>query len=163
MKKLMLLAMMAFFTVTALVGPSLFHANDAKAQLVVTLKPEAANDTLTDADTATIYINATARSTGDTLSTSVVDGSARSVTIYGKTVSGNPSSSRAYLKASVDGVNYTTLDSLVFTNTTYNFKTFPLRSNSGAGDLLYRTWRVDFYNAPTSVVVPKVYYLRRSN
>ncbi len=159
MKKFILLALMAL-TVSVIV-PTIFKSNEAKAQLVTTLKPEAANDTLTNADTAIVYLNATARSTGDTVSSSVLDNIARSVMIYGKTVSGNPSSSRAYLQGTVDGTNYTTLDSLVFTNTTYNYKTIGLRSTSG--DLLYKTYRVAFYNAATSVVVPKLYYLRRSN
>ncbi|MBE2229944.1 MAG: hypothetical protein IAE96_04785 [Chitinophagaceae bacterium] len=159
MKKFILLVLLTF-TVSAIL-PTLFKVNEAKAQLVTTLKPEAANDTLTNADTAIVYLNATARSTGDTLSSSVLDNIARSVTIYGKTVSGNPSNSRAYLQGSVDGTNYTTLDSLVFTNTTYNYKTYALRASNG--DLLYKTYRVAFYNAPTSVVVPKLYYLRRSN
>jgi len=158
MKKLFLIATLVF--TASMLAPVLFHANDAKAQIVVTLKPEAANDTLTNADTAIVYINATARSTGDTVSSSILDNIARSITMYGKTVSGNPSSSRAYLQATVDGSNYTTLDSLVFTNTTYNYKTVSLRSS---GDLLYKTYRVVFYNAATSVVVPKLYYLRRSN
>jgi len=159
MKNFLLIAALIF--TASFVAPSLFNSNEASAQLVTTLSPEAANDTLTNADTAYVYLKATHTSTGDTLSTSVVDNIARSVTLYGKTVSGNPSSSRAYLQATVDGTNYTTLDSLVFTNTTYNYKTISLRSSSG--DLLFKTYRVAFYNAATSVVVPKVYYLRRSN
>jgi hypothetical protein len=147
-------------TVT-IVLPTLIGQNKAKAQLVTTLKPEAANDTLTNADTAIVYLNATARSTGDTLSSSVLDNIARSVTIWAKTVSGTPTSSKAYLQGTNTGSDWSTIDSLTFSATTYNFKTFPLRHANG--DLLYKTMRVAFYNAATSVVIPKVYYLRRSN
>lgn len=159
MKKFILLALVAL-TVSVVI-PTVLKSNDTAAQLVTTLKPEAANDTLTNADTAIIYLNATARSTGDTLSSSVVDNIARSVTIWAKTVSGTPTSSKAYLQGTNNSSEWTTIDSLTFSATTYNHKTFPLRHTNG--DLLYIKYRVAFYNAATSVVVPKVYYVRRSN
>lgn len=159
MKKFIFLALLTF-TVSAIL-PTLFNANEAKAQLVTTLKPEAANDTLTNTDTAIVYLNATARSTGDTLSTSVLDNIARSVTASAKKVSGTLSTSKIYLQATVDGINYSTLDSLVSFNSAENVKTFDLRSSSGG--LLYKTYRLYFLSAGTCVWVPKGYLLRRSN
>lgn len=159
MKRFLLLAVMVFAVSAVL--PLLFKSNQANAQLVTILTPEAANDTLTNTDTAYVYIKATHTSTGDTLSTSVVDNIARSVTIWSKKVSGTPSSCRAYLQGTVDGTNYTTLDSLVVGTNTYSYQTYNLRSSTG--DLLYKTYRVYFLAAGTAVTVPKVYYLRRSN
>lgn len=152
-----LIALLAF----TLVAPVAFETNEAKAQLVTTLKPEAANDTLTNADTAYIYLSATARSTGDTVSTSTLDNISRSVTLSSKRVSGDPSSARVYLQASVTGNSWTTLDSLVIhASNTYTEKTVALRSS---GDLLFKTYRLYCLSAGTAVWIPKGYLLRRSN
>jgi len=159
MKKLF--AVIGLFAFFAVVAPSVLKTNEANSQLVTTLKPEAANDTLTNADTGYIYLSATARSTGDTVSTSTLDNIARSITMSAKKVSGDPSSARIYLQGTVDGTNYTTLDSLVIANQTNNVKTVALRSSDGS--LLYKTYRLYCLSAGTCVWVPKGYLLRRSN
>lgn len=159
MKKLF--AVIGLFALFAFVAPTVFKANEAKSQLVTTLKPEAANDTLTNTDTAIIYLSATARSTGDTVSTSTLDNIARSITMSGKKVSGTATSSKIYLEATVDGITYTKLDSLTLGSGTENVKTVSLRDSSG--NLLYKTYRLYCLSAGTCVWVPKGYLLRRSN
>lgn len=159
MKKLF--AVIGLFAFFAVVAPSVLKTNEAKSQLVTTLKPEAANDTLTNTDTAYIYLSATARSTGDTVSTSTLDNIARSITMSGKKVSGTATSSKIYLQATVDGINYTSLDSLTLGSGTENVKTVSLRDSSGS--LIYKTYRLYCLSAGTCVWVPKGYLLRRSN
>lgn len=159
MKKI--LALCAIFSLLAFLAPTVIPGNEAKAQLVTVLKPHAAKDTLTNADTAYIYLSPTSRATGDTVSTSVLDNISRSITLSGKKVSGNTSTSKIYLQATVDGTNYTTLDSLSLANQTENAKTINLRTSDGS--LIYKTYRLYCLSAGTCVWVPKGYLLRRSN
>jgi hypothetical protein len=159
MKKLF--AVIGLFALFAVVLPSMEKSNQANAQIVTTLTPEAANDSLTNTDTAVIYLKATHTSTGDTASNSVLDNISRSITISYKKVSGDPSSVRGYLQGTVDNVNWTTLDSLVVANQTENVKTVSLRATNG--DLLFWKYRIQFLASGTQVGVPKGYLLRRSN
>lgn len=157
MKKLfaaLLLALIASFAV-----PTISESNHAKAQLVTMLKPPAAKDTLTNTDTTVIYLG-TSQQAAET-STTLVDNISRSVQLYGLKRSGNVGSSKIYLQATLDGTNYVTLDSLIFTDQSVNFKVVGLRDASGS--LLYKTYRLYCLSAGTCTWEPRAYFFRRSN
>lgn len=160
MKKLF--AITGLFALFAFVAPAVLKTNEAAAQIRTTLTPHAAKDTLTNTDTAYVYLKATHTSTGDTASTtSLLDNISRSVTLSMKKVSGTPTSCRAYLQGTVTGNSWTTIDSLVVANQTTNEKTVNLRTSDGS--LIYYIYRVYFLSAGTAVTVPQAILLRRSN
>jgi hypothetical protein len=159
MKKFILLTLLAF--AASFVLPSFFETNEAKAQLVTTLIPIAANDTLTDTDSAWVYI-ATTTANAQTFSTSgsVADNISRAVTVRITKIDGTVAGS-ASLQGSNDGVNWETIGTaLTLTNVADQVKTFDMRSS---GSLIFKYYRAQFLSSGTNRQIPKVYFLRRSN
>lgn len=160
MKKLF--AVIGLFALFAFVAPTVFKNNEAKAQLVTTLTPIAANDTLTNADTAWVYITtSTAHSQTFSANNSVADNISVSVTVRAIKVSGTVAGSVTF-EGSNDGTNWETIGTaLTLSNVADQVKTFDMRSTSGK--LIYKHYRAVFISSGTNVHIPKVYYLRRSN
>jgi len=160
MKKLFLLSAL-FAALAMFVIPAATHSNEAKAQLINTLIPIAANDTLTNTDTAWVYIttNVTGSQTFST-NNSVADNISRSITVRVIKVSGTVAGSVSF-EGSNDATNWEGIGTaLTLTNVADQVKTFAMRSS---GDLLYKYYRAVFLCSGTNVQIPKVYYVRRSN
>jgi hypothetical protein len=153
MKKFLCIASMLF--IASAIIPSLSRTNGAHAQIVTTLTPTAADDTLTNADTANIYISTALGST----TTAVADNISRSVEVLLTKLSGTAAGS-AKLQGTIDGTNWVTIATDTFTNVTSNVFVYAMRSN---GDLLYKQYRVQVITSGTVSAIPKVYFLRRSN
>lgn len=160
MKRLLLFAVMALFVSAVL--PTIFGSNEAKAQIVTTLTPIAANDTLTDTDTAWVYITTNSNASKTFSSTnSVADNISRAITVRVTKVSGTVAGSATF-SGSNDAVNWETIGTaLTLTDVAEQVKTFDMRT--AGGDMLYKYFRVVFLCSGTNVHIPKVYYLRRSN
>lgn len=160
MKKL--LAVIGLLTLFAFVAPTVFKSNEAKAQLVTTLTPIAADDTLTNADTAHVYICTSSTASKTFSSTaSVADNISVSVTAKLVRVSGTAAGT-VTLKGSNDGSNWETVGSAyTITNSATQVKTFELRGSSGR--LNFKYYDVEIISSGTNVQVPTVYLLRRSN
>ena len=159
MKNLLISGLLAIFTL--LVLPAIFENNEAKAQLVTTLTPIAANDTLTTADTAWVYVTTNSiNSKTFSSSGSVADNISRSVTAKITKVSGTVAGTFTF-EGSTDGINWETIGSAyTITNTTGDqVKNFAMRSS---GDLLFTYYRGVFLMSG-GVSIPKLLYLRRSN
>ncbi len=154
MKKFLLLAVLACTCI--LVIPTLTQSNEAKAQIVTTLTPIAANDTLTDADTAYIYI-----STGLGSNTSAVaDNISRSIEILTTKLTGTAAGSVA-LQGTIDGTNWVTISTDTMTTSTTQVFVYGMRNS--VGDLQFKQYRGRVITSGTVTLIPKVYYLRRSN
>jgi hypothetical protein len=117
-----------------------------KAQIVKTLTISAADDTLVNADTATVSLPVVSNSVSATANLEKVSG-----TVAGK----------IYLEASVDGSTYDRLDSLTLANVATNNKTFNLRSSNG--HLIYASYRLSFITSGTQASKPKAYATRRED
>lgn len=149
------------FIATAVV-PSLFKSNEAKSQIVTTLTPIAANDTLTNTDTAWVYVTTSLTHSKTFSSTnSVADNISRSVTARVIKVSGTVAGTFT-LEGSNDATNWETISSAyTVTNVADQVKTFDLRS--AGGDLLFKYFRGVFISSGTNVQIPTLLYNRRSN
>lgn len=150
------------FTLTAgFILPAVTGADKASAQIVTTLTPIAANDTLTNADTALFYIctNATAAATFSSTN-SIADNISRSIGIRLTRLSGTAAGSATFA-GSIDATNWTTINTDTFTNGAENSLVYNMRASSG--DLLYKYYRVTVITSGTVSAIPRVYYLRRSN
>jgi hypothetical protein len=135
------------FALLLLVGIVAFTSqtfNPIQAQIVTTVK--ATKDTLTNADTA--YVNFS------------VTNLAKSVEAHVTKVSGTVAG-KVYFQATVDGTNYTTIDSLTLADQSVNYKVFPLHASNGR--LTYATYRFSIYESGTCKSAPKGYLLRRSD
>lgn len=154
MKRNIIFLLFSFLLCT--IVPSLPESNQAKAQIVTTLVPIAANDTLTDADTAWVYIS----TAGGSTTTGVADNISRSIQIVLTRLSGTAAGSFT-LEGTIDGTNYITIATDTFTNAVTNTKSYSLRNS--VGDLQYKIFRGVFITSGTVSAIPKVYYLRRSN
>jgi hypothetical protein len=140
--------------------PTILQTNESKAQLVTALKPEAANDTLTTTDTAWIYLHTPAATNGDTARASIVDNIGRAVQANITKVTGTVAGTVSF-DGSIDGTNWDVISTYTITNTSgTQIKVFPLRNANG--DLLYKHMRLVFI-VSGGTVVPKAYYIRRSN
>jgi hypothetical protein len=159
MKKFLILSLM-FATIATLVIPTVTHTNDAKAQIVRTLTPAAAKDTLTNGDTAYIYLAGAVGATGS-VTTNVLESDGRSVEAYLKKVSGTPAGSVA-LEGTVDGTNWKQISTDTFTNTTTQIFVYDVRS-SASTSMIYKQYRLVFITSGTVVCVPKAYVLRRQS
>ena len=160
MKKLLLLSMLAILA--SFIVPTVTKTNEASAQMITVLTPIAANDTLTNADTAWVYIvpNATASKTFSSTN-SVADNISRSITVRVIKVSGTVAGTVA-LEGSNDATNWEAIGTaLTLTNVADQVKTFDMRSSSN--NLIFNYYRAVFTESGTNVVIPKVYLLRRSN
>lgn len=159
MKKLILFALLAF--TTAIITPTIFKSDQAQAQIVNVLTPVAANDTLTNTDTAWVWItiDPTYSKTFSTTG-SITDNIGRSITVRVTKVSGTVAGTVA-LQGSNDATNWETIGTaLTLTNVADQVKTFDMRSG---GVLIYKYYQALFLCSGTNVQIPKVYYLRRSN
>jgi hypothetical protein len=154
MKKFLFISCMLF--IASAIVPSLSRTNAAQAQIVTTLTPTAADDTLTNGDTANIYISTGLGST----TTAVADNISRSIEILVTKLSGTAAGS-VKLQGTVDGTNWVTISTDTLTNTTSNVFVYNMRASSG--DLLYKQYRAQVITSGTVSAIPKVYYLRRSN
>jgi hypothetical protein len=152
MKKILSLLLLA--TLFLIVLPSV--TEKANAQIVTTLTPTAADDTLTNADTANVYISAGLGST----TTAIADNISRSVECLLTKLSGTAAGS-VKLQGTIDGTNWVTISSDTFTNITANVFVYEMRTTPG--NLIYKQYRVQFITSGTVSAIPKVYYLRRSN
>ncbi len=153
MKKLHLLIAAILLLAISFVAPTQANAQDVK-----TIIPTPADDTLTNADTATVYISNATSGVGS-VSTAVAESSARSVECLLTKLSGTAAGS-VKLQGSVDGTNYITISTDTFTNITSNVFVYSMRSSTG--DLIYKQYRVQFITSGTVSAIPKVYYLRRN-
>lgn len=154
MKKFFLLAILAC-TVSVL-APTLFESNDAKAQIVTTLTPIAANDTLTNADTAWIYIS----TAGGSVTTGVADNISRSVQFLFTKLSGTAAGSFT-LEGTIDGTNWVAISTDTLTDVTSNVKVYSVRDSGG--QLLFKQLRGVIITSGTVTGIPKIHLLRRSN
>lgn len=155
MKRSILLLL--FGITLGIAAPTLLHTNESKAQLVYTLTPTAANDTLTDTDTALIYINTSSGSN----SSAIADNISRSITARVIKIDGTVSGTITF-QGTVDGTNWQTIDTVV-TLTTAADQAYTITMRDAGGSLLFHKYRVMFLTDGTEHVIPKVYYLRRSN
>lgn len=160
MKKL--IALLTITLAVFIAAPSLLNTNEAKAQLITTLTPIAVNDTLTNADTAWVYITTTSTHAQTfSSSSSIADNISAAVTVRVTKVSGTVAGSVTF-SGSNDGTNWETIGTaLTLTDVADQVKTFDMRSTSGR--LIYKYYRAVFIGSGTNVHVPRVYYLRRSN
>lgn len=159
MKKTLFLSLM---TIALFAMPAVFKSNEAKGQLTTVLTPIAANDTLTNTDTAWVYVttNSTASKTFSSTA-SVTDNISRSVTVRVVKVSGTVAGS-VTVQGSNDATNWETVGSaLTLTDVADQVKTVELRSLSN--NLIFKYYRALFLCSGTNVHIPSVYYLRRSN
>lgn len=154
MKKSILFAILAI--ALSFVIPAVVHTNEAKAQIVMTLTPVAADDTLTNADTATVYIS----TAGGTVSTGVADNISRSVEFRFTKLSGTPAGSFT-LYGTIDGTNWVSISTDTLTNSTENVKVYSMRNS--VGDLAFKQYKGVFITSGTVSGIPRLYYLRRSN
>lgn len=159
MKKILAIATLMLF---AFIAPVITHQSEAKAQLTTVLTPIADNDTLTNTDTAWVYITTSTTASQTFSSTaSIADNISAAVTLRITKVSGTVAGT-ATLEGSNDATNWETIGSAyTVTNVADQVKTFDLRSSSGR--LIYKYYRCVFISSGTNVQIPKVYYLRRSN
>ena len=140
MKKLLFLAIAAF-TFTAIV-PTVFKANEAKAQIVRTITIAAADDTLTNTDTAHVTLS--------------FDQSWKSVEAWVKEVSGTTGGKVYFQGEYLHGSEYNNLDSLILTDvTTAQYKLFTVPSPR-----LYKSFRLQYLHSGTGVMEIKGYYVR---
>jgi hypothetical protein len=129
----------------------------SNAQILKTLTPEAANDTLTNTDTAWVYISAGLGSS----SSSLIESNAISVEALVTKISGTVAGTVA-LEGNIDGTNWKAIGSAdALTNTATQLFVYNLRNSTG--HLQYRQYRLVFITSGTNSVIPKAYYLRRSN
>jgi hypothetical protein len=154
MKKFLLLAFLA--CTVSIIAPSIVKSNDAGAQIVITLTPIAANDTLTDADTADIYISTGLGST----TTAIADNISRSVQILFTKLTGTAAGD-VFLQGTIDGTNWVTINTDTLTTSTTQVFVYSMRSSNG--DLIYKQYRARVITEGTVTAIPKAYYLRRSN
>ena len=122
----------------------------------MTLTPTAANDTLTNADTAWVYIS----TAGGSVTTGIADNISRAVEMKFTKLSGTAAGSFA-LEGTIDGTNWVQISTDTFTNITTNLKVYSLRNS--VGDLQYKQYRGVFITSGTVTGIPVLYYLRRSN
>lgn len=154
MKKIITVALLL---TTAFLLPLLAENNQPKAQIVTTLLPTVGKQTLTNTDTAYVYIS----TAGGAVSTGVPDNISRSITAVVTKTSGTVAGT-VYLEAT-NGTwaEADRIDSLTLADVAINKKTFSLRHASGS--MLYKQYRCVFFSTGTNVQVPKVLYHRRSN
>lgn len=147
-----------FFLVAALLTLSFVSQkiNPVHAQIVTTLTPTAANDTLTNADTAWVYVS---RGDGSN-SSAVIESQAVSVEALLTRASGTAAGSIA-LEGSIDGTNWKQIATDTFTNAVTNHFVYSLKNS--VGELQYKQYRLVFITSGTVSAIPKGYYLRRSN
>jgi hypothetical protein len=124
--------MITAFTVTS---------SEASAQIVKTLSITAADDTLTNADTATILLS--------------IDGSAKSVEGLVTKISGTVAGTVTFQGKVLHGDTWVDIDALTLTNTATQYKLFSI-----ATPRIYAAYRIRFITSGTTVVVPKAYLLR---
>jgi heme/copper-type cytochrome/quinol oxidase subunit 2 len=150
MKSTRILAAVAILIAASLFAPSVSHA-----QRVTTLIPTAVNDTLTNADTAWVYIYS-----GGTRATtaSAIEPEGLSIQTVVTKVSGTVAGSFA-LEGTIDGTNWISIASDTFTNSATNTKSYNLRNSTG--HLQFLQYRGVFITSGTTVVIPKLYYMRR--
>ncbi len=156
MKKLILFLLIA--VTGSIVVPTLIQSNEAQAQIVTSVKPTAADDTLVNTDTAIIYVAATQASAIS--GTSATDNITRSVEAHIERLSGTAAGSVSF-EGTIDGTNYEVISTYTITNTATQIKTFMIRNANG--DYQYKTYRLVFYPTGTNSIVPKAYVHRRSN
>ena len=150
MKSFLVLAMSLIMAASFIVLPE--YSN---AQIVKELTPAAADDTLTNADTAYVYISAGLGSNAS----AIAEANGISVAARLTRLSGTAAGSVA-LQGSVDGTNWEQIDTDNFTNAVTNHFVYSLRGASG--DLLYKQYRLVFITSGTVSAIPKGYYLRRN-
>jgi len=155
MKKILFLLSLTAFMFT--VVPAVTHSNEANAQLVTVLTPTAVNDTLTNADTAWIYISATV---AGSVTTAVADNISRSVEFLFTRLSGTAAGSFT-LEGTIDGTNWVSISTDVLTNIVTNIKVYSMRNS--VGDLQFKQYRGVIITSGTVTGIPKLHYLRRSN
>lgn len=129
---LLAVTMITAFTVTPNVG---------HAQIVKNLSISAADDTLTNADTATVVLS--------------LDGSAKSVEGLVTKVSGTVAGTVTFQGLTPDGGTWVDIDALTLTNTASQYKLFSISTPR-----IYAGYRLRFITSGTTVVVPKAYLLR---
>jgi hypothetical protein len=150
MKKFLLLC-----SITLMIAASVAIPNTSNAQLVTTLAPTAADDTLTNADTAYIYISTGVGSN----SSAITEASAVSVRAHLKKLSGTAAGSIA-LQGNTSTGDWTQISAGTFTNTTSQVFDYSLRNS--VGQLQYVQYRLVFITSGTVSAVPKAYLLRRN-
>ena len=156
---------LSLIMIVSIALPTVLKSNEAKAQITYLLRPTAADDTLTNTQSGTVYIGTTQAQA--ILSTTVADNITRSATVVITKVSGTVAGTVTFY-GSNDGTNYTAITgtlggaaALTLTDVATQQVTFPLRATNG--DLLFKHYKVIIASTGTDVIIPKVYVLRRSN
>jgi hypothetical protein len=126
------------------------------AQLVTTLTPTAVNDTLTNADTAWVYISAGLGSN----TSAAVEASGVMVRAKMTRLSGTLAGS-VTLEGNTGSGDWKQIATDNFTNAASNVFDYSLRNS--VGYLQYVQYRLVFITSGTVSAIPKGYYLRRSN
>lgn len=151
MKKLLLLC-----SIFLMIAATIAIPNTSHAQLVTTLAPTAADDTLSDTDTAYVYISSGIGSN----SSAITDATAISVRAHIKRVSGTAAGTVS-LQGNTGSGDWNEISAGTLTNTASQAFDFSLRNS--AGKLQYVQYRLVFTTTGTVSAVPKAYLLRRNN
>ena len=120
------------------VAASTYHAD---AQIIRNLTIAAADDTLTNADTAYVTLS--------------LDQSVKSVEGLVTKVSGTVAGTIVLQGKSLDGGSWEAIETLNLTDAASQYKIFPITTPR-----IYAAYRIRFITTGTSVVVPKAYLLR---
>lgn len=137
MKKLFALTLSVFMLCAFTVLPT----KQTHSQIVKEYTIAAADDTLTNADTATVTLS--------------LDGSYKSVEVRVVKVSGTVAGSAALQGQTLDGGTWVDIDALTLTNTADQYKIIAVPSPR-----TYKAYRLRFITSGTTVVIPKGYSVR---
>lgn len=129
-------AFLVLATLTAVFAPI-----DADAQIVKNLTISAADDTLTNADEATVVLS--------------LDGSVKSVEALVNKISGVVAGTAVLEGKSLDGGSWATVESFTLTDVASQYKIFAIPIPR-----TYAGYRLRISTTGTSVAVPKAYLLR---
>jgi hypothetical protein len=130
---IMSVVMLAAFTVVP--------TNHSDAQIIKQLTVAAADDTLTNADTATVVLS--------------FDGSFKSVEAQVVKISGTVAGTATFQGQTLDGGTWADIDALTLTNVADQYKLF-----SVPNPRTYKAYRIRIITSGTTVVIPKVWTCR---
>jgi hypothetical protein len=131
------------------------HINPVHAQRVTTLTPTAADDTLTNTDTATVYISAGLGSN----SSAVIESEAVSIRAKITRLSGTLAGVIS-LEGNTSTGDWKTIASDTLSNAASATYDYGLKNS--VGELQYVQYRLVFKTSGTVSAIPKGYYVRRS-
>jgi hypothetical protein len=130
---LLSLVMLSAFTI--------MPTQQSHAQIVKQLTITAADDTLTNADTATVVLS--------------LDGTFKSVEAEVVKISGTVAGTATFQGQTLDGGTWADIDALTLTNVADQYKLFAVPNPR-----TYKAYRIRIITSGTTVVIPKVYTCR---